>query len=59
MERAGVQLVSLFSIVGDLMRDWRNTPGQPEVMPYLGKYLPIYGMLAEGHAAAAGNGTGN
>jgi hypothetical protein len=57
MEKAGVQLVSLFAIVGDLMRDWRNTPGAPEVMPYLAKYLPVYGLLAAGHAAAVENGT--
>lgn len=24
-----------FAIVGDLMRDWRNTPGTAEVFPYL------------------------
>jgi hypothetical protein len=57
MERAGVQLVSLFSIVCDLMRDWRNTPGAAEVLPYLDRYLPVYGMLARGHAAAIENGT--
>jgi hypothetical protein len=57
MQAAGVQLVSLFSIVGDLMRDWRNTPGSKEVMPYLAKYLPVYGVLAQGHAAAVANGT--
>ncbi|KAF2658540.1 Isochorismatase hydrolase [Lophiostoma macrostomum CBS 122681] len=57
MERAGVQLVSLFSIVCDLMRDWRNTPGAAEVLPYLDKYMPSYGYLARGHAAAIVNGT--
>ncbi|KAJ4398059.1 hypothetical protein N0V91_010463 [Didymella pomorum] len=57
MERAGVQLVSLFSIVCDLMRDWRASPGAAEVLPYLDKYLPVYGMLARGHAAAIENGT--
>ncbi|PSN70022.1 Isochorismatase hydrolase [Corynespora cassiicola Philippines] len=57
MERAGVQLVSLFSIVCDLMRDWRNTPGAAEVLPYLDRYMPVYGMLARGHAAAIENGT--
>lgn len=57
MARAGVQLVSLFSIVSDLMRDWRNTPGTPEVYPYLAKYFPVYGYLARGHAAAIENGT--
>lgn len=57
MEKAGVQLVSLFSIVCDLMRDWRAAPGAKEVLPYLDRYLPVYGMLARGHAAAIENGT--
>jgi hypothetical protein len=56
MQQAGVHLVSLFAIVGDLMRDWRS-PGVAEVVPYLTRWLPIYGMLAQGHAAALGNGT--
>lgn len=57
MARAGVQLVSLFSIVCDLMRDWRNSPGSPEVMPWLAKYYPVYGMLAQAHGGAILNGT--
>lgn len=57
MEKAGVQLVSLFSIVCDLMRDWRNTPGARELYPYLDRHLPVYGMLARGHGAAVENGT--
>ena len=57
MKQAGVQLVSLFSIVCDLMRDWRATPGAKEVLPYLDTYLPVYGMLARHHAAAVDNGT--
>ncbi|KAH7119903.1 Isochorismatase-like protein [Dendryphion nanum] len=57
MEKAGVQLVSLFSIVCDLMRDWRNTPGAKEVLPYLDRYMPAYGMIARSHAAAVYNGT--
>ncbi|KAF2790541.1 Isochorismatase hydrolase [Melanomma pulvis-pyrius CBS 109.77] len=57
MEKAGVQLVSLFSIVCDLMRDWRNTPGAAEVLPYLDRYMPSYGYVARGHAAAVENGT--
>ncbi|MCJ1256655.1 hypothetical protein MMC24_004479 [Lignoscripta atroalba] len=57
MQQAGVQLVSLFSIVGDLMRDWRNAPGALEVFPWLAQYLPIYGILAQGHIAAVENGT--
>lgn len=57
MARAGVQLVSLFSIVCDLMRDWRESPGSPEVIPWLARYYPVYGMLAEGHGGAILNGT--
>ncbi|CZT17139.1 probable ycaC, hydrolase of unknown specificity [Ramularia collo-cygni] len=57
MARAGVQLVSLFSIVCDLMRDWRNTPGSPEVMPWLAKWYPVYGILAQAHGEAILNGT--
>ncbi|KKP05716.1 hypothetical protein THAR02_02180 [Trichoderma harzianum] len=52
MRHAGVQVVSLFSIVCDLMRDWRNVPGAAEVLPYLDKYFPVYGMVARAHAAA-------
>ena len=57
MEKAGVQMVSLFAIVCDLMRDWRATPGAAEVLPFLDRYMPVYGMLARGHAAAIENGT--
>jgi hypothetical protein len=57
MANAGVQLVSLFSIVCDLMRDWRNTPGTLEVLPYLAQYYPVYGRLAAQHGAAVLNGT--
>ncbi|MCJ1480383.1 hypothetical protein MMC06_000538 [Schaereria dolodes] len=57
MQQAGVQLVSLFSIVCDLMRDWRNTPGELTVLPWLDQYYPAYGFVARGHAAAIENGT--
>ena len=57
MARAGVQTVSLFSIVCDLMRDWRNTPGSKELIPWLDKYYPVWGWLARTHAAAVTNGT--
>lgn len=57
MQAAGVQLVSLFSIVCDLMRDWRSSPGAIEIFPWLDKYMPVYGYLARGHAAAIRNGT--
>ena len=35
MERAGVTLMGMFAIAMDLMRDWRNTPGAKEVLPFL------------------------
>lgn len=57
MARAGVQIVSLFSIVCDLMRDWRNTPGAATLIPYLDRYYPVYGYLARAHHAAIENGT--
>ncbi|KAL9106796.1 MAG: hypothetical protein Q9227_008218 [Pyrenula ochraceoflavens] len=41
MQQAGVQLVTLFSIV----------------IPWLDKYYPAYGQLARGHGAAVLNGT--
>lgn len=45
MARAGVQMVSLFSIVCDLMRDWRNKPGAETVLPWLAQYYPAYVSL--------------
>lgn len=41
MRNAGVQIVSLFSIVCDLMRDWRGTPGAKELYPWLARYYPV------------------
>lgn len=35
MEAAGVHLMGMFGIAMDLMRDWRNTPGAAEVLPFL------------------------
>ena len=57
MARAGVQVVSLFAIVTDLMRDWRNTPGAVELFPFFDKYYPVYGYVARAHANAVRNGT--
>ncbi|OLN92204.1 Uncharacterized protein YcaC 2 [Colletotrichum chlorophyti] len=59
MAAAGVNIVSLFSIAMDLMRDWRNTPGVGEVLPWLDQYYPVYGYVARGHRAAVNNGTIN
>ncbi|TKA37468.1 hypothetical protein B0A49_13698 [Cryomyces minteri] len=57
MQAAGVQLVSLFSIVCDLMRDWRAKIGSEQVLPWLDQYYPVYGDLARAHAGAVENGT--
>jgi hypothetical protein len=56
MRDAGVQIVSYFAIVCELMRDWRNKPGAAELFPVLDRYLPAYGMVARGHRAAIKNG---
>ncbi|KAI7210497.1 Isochorismatase hydrolase [Hortaea werneckii] len=57
MARAGVQLVSLFAIIGELMRDWRSTPGAPTVIPWLAEYYPVFGRVAGAHGAAVLNGS--
>jgi hypothetical protein len=54
---ACVQIQSNFGLATDLMRDWRNTPGAPELLPYFDEYLPSYGFVARAHVAAAKNGT--
>ncbi|KAL8787526.1 MAG: hypothetical protein Q9213_002184 [Squamulea squamosa] len=57
MKDGGVILQGMFAIVMDLMRDWRNTPGSQQVLPWLDTYLPAYGYVARGHEAAVQNGT--
>jgi len=57
MMNAGVNVVSLFAIIGDLMGDWRNTPGAAELMPFFDQHYPVYGMVARAHHAAVFNGT--
>ncbi|KAF3904368.1 hypothetical protein AA313_de0209136 [Arthrobotrys entomopaga] len=57
MRSAGVNVVSLFYIICDLMKNWNNTPGALTILPWLDQYYPIYGQLARGHAAAIENGT--
>lgn len=34
MRAAGVQVVSMFAVALELMRDWRSTPRTPEMMPF-------------------------
>ncbi len=56
MENSGVVLQGLFAIVMDLMRDWRNTPGSLQLLPFLDQYLPVYGYVARAHEAAVLDG---
>ena len=57
MARAGINVVTMFSVVCDLMRDWRNSPGAKEMIPWLDRYYPVYSTLIRGHAAAVNNGS--
>ncbi|KAI6714079.1 hypothetical protein PZA11_006970 [Diplocarpon coronariae] len=57
MAAAGVHLLGMFAITMDLMRDWRNTPGAAEVLPFLDVYLPAYSLVARAHGSAIENGT--
>ncbi|KAM3084140.1 hypothetical protein ACMFMG_001758 [Clarireedia jacksonii] len=57
MEQAGVHLMGLFGMAMDLMRDWRNTPGAKEVLPFVDQYLVPYSLVARTHAWAVQNGT--
>lgn len=57
MEEAGVHLMGMFGIAMDLMRDWRDTPGALEVLPFLDTYLPAYSLVARAHGYAVDNGT--
>ena len=36
---AGVQVLSMFAVALELMRDWRSTPGTPEMMPFFDTYV--------------------
>ena len=52
MRAAGVHVLSQFAVATDLMRDWRHTPGAPEMLPFFDKYLSSYAFVARGHRAA-------
>ncbi|KAK4039967.1 Isochorismatase-like protein [Parachaetomium inaequale] len=56
LTRAGVNVVSLFAIMCDLMRDWRHAPGAAELFPWIDRYLPAYGMVARAHKASKEHG---
>ena len=34
MRAAGVHVLSMFAVACELMRDWRNTPGATELLPF-------------------------
>ncbi|GJE99973.1 isochorismatase hydrolase [Phanerochaete sordida] len=54
---AGVSVLSTFAVALELMRDWRSSPGQRELLPFFDEYLPQYGFLARNHDAAIRDGT--
>jgi len=56
MRRAGVHVYSTFAVICDLMRDWRNTPGSLELMPWFDKHYPAYAYVARAHASAVRDG---
>ena len=37
MRASGIQVLSMFAVACELMRDWRNTPGTPELLPFFDK----------------------
>ena len=39
MRGAGVQVLSMFAVALELMSDWRNTPGAPELLPFFDEYV--------------------
>lgn len=49
MRAAGVQVMSMFAIACDLMRDWRNTPGALELLPFYDKYVVTF-LLITAHS---------
>ncbi|KAK3645671.1 hypothetical protein LTR56_003728 [Elasticomyces elasticus] len=58
MQAAGLQIMNLFSINGELFRDWRSTkPSADETVPYLDHYLAEESFVVRAHAAAVINGT--
>lgn len=42
MRHAGVHVLSQFAVATDLMRDWRNTPGAPEMLPFFDKSVSCW-----------------
>lgn len=58
MQGAGINLVSLFSVVADLIRDYRSTAVDPVYSEtWSDQYIPSAGFMTRAHAAAILNGT--
>ncbi|TFK24160.1 ycaC protein [Coprinopsis marcescibilis] len=51
MRAAGIQVLSMFAIIGEVARDWRN-PAFAQVLPLVDKYIPSASWLFRSHAAA-------
>lgn len=57
MRQGGVQVVSMFAIMSELMRSWGATPGAAELFPFLDQYYPAYASVARAFNAASSNST--
>lgn len=53
MRQGGAQVVSMFSIMSELMRSWVDTPGATELFPFLDQYYPAYASVARAFNAAS------
>ncbi|PKS10029.1 hypothetical protein jhhlp_004654 [Lomentospora prolificans] len=56
MMSAGVHVMSMLSIMSDLMRSWADTPGAKELLPWIDTHFPPYGFLARAHGHAVQDG---
>ena len=56
MANAGVQVMSLLSIMAELMRSWTDTPGAREILPWMDVHIPHYGFIARAHGHAVLDG---
>lgn len=59
MHAAGVHVLDALAICMEMMRDWRNTPGAAEVLPWMDEYVPSYGSLARAHVASTSSAQGD
>lgn len=48
MRDAGVQILSQFAVLCELMRDWRNTPGSEDILPFCHEYVQKSLFSAQG-----------